>query len=405
MDTQLIKNLLKHDFWSQHKDKLLASLFSDDLSEFFEIINDFHTKHETDIPATALPAMWKDRYPVATRAELSVVEQLAQEIHNQEDLPEELAGELIDGLWKRETGRIIASLGLSISEGKMDSFQKLKEIIERVDSGFLPDDFPEPITDNIFELLELVNEKNKFPFNIRQLREKVFGIGGTDFVVVFARPETGKTAFLVSLMVGPGGFCEKGAKVLYLGNEEAVGKTKLRAIQAFGGFTKEEVNTNPQAAIDTYDIVRPNLIMQEISGWDLNRVEAYIKKLKPDIVIIDQLDKVDVPGKFEKSVEKLGEIYLRARQIALKHNVAMIAVSQASAEATGKTILTPDMMENSKTRKFAEADLIIGIGKAPDNPDGTQDPSRFLTIGKNKLTGWHGTIGCKIIPELSRYSD
>lgn len=405
MDTQLIKNLLNHDFWSQHKDKLLASLFSDDVAEIFEIINEYHQENETDIPASAIPALWKDKNPVSTRAEQAVIDQLAVTIANHEDLPAPLASKLIEGLWQREIGRKIGALGLNIAEGKHEAFIKLQDLMESVSNGFMPDDFPEPVTDDIYELLEELDDSKKFQFNIRQLREKVIGIGGSDFVVVFARPETGKTAFIVSLMAGPGGFCEKGAKVLYLGNEEMVKKTKLRAVQCFGGYTKKEVSASPKQAMDTYGIIKGKLIMQTIVDWDLPRIEAYIKKMQPDIVVIDQLDKVNISGKYDKSTDKLRELYLRTRSIAIKHNIAIIAVSQASVDAEGKTILTADMMENSKTGKFAEADLILGVGKYPDNPDGTQDPIRFITISKNKLSGWHGTLTCKINTDLSRYED
>jgi replicative DNA helicase len=405
MDKQLLKNLLKHDFWNQYKDKLLVSLFSDEVSEFYEIITDYHSKYDTDIPASALPAMWKDKNPVSTRAEESVINQLAFDIAHEDDLPSELAGELINGLWKREIGRKIGALGLNIAEGRTEAFEKLTKLLDGLSSGFEPDDFPDPITDNIYELMDEFDDSKKHQFNIRTLREKVIGIGGGDFVVVFARPETGKTAFITSIVAGPGGFCEKGAKVLYLGNEEKVKKTKFRAMMAFGGLTKEDILTNPDGAMATYDLIKPRLIMQEIVDWDLNRVEAYIKKIEPDIVVIDQLDKVDVSGKYEKSTDKLRELYLRTRGIAIKHDVAIIAVSQASALAENKTILHADMMENSRTGKFAEADLILGIGKMEDNPDGSQDPLRFITVSKNKLSGWHGTITCKIEPLYSRYSD
>jgi hypothetical protein len=59
------------------------------------------------------------------------------------------------------------------------------------------------------------------------------------------------------------------------------------------------------------------------------------------------------------------------------------------------------MMENSKTGKAAEADLIIGIGFR--NMLDTDENIRTLAISKNKITGWHGKIPCVMTPELSRY--
>jgi len=58
------------------------------------------------------------------------------------------------------------------------------------------------------------------------------------------------------------------------------------------------------------------------------------------------------------------------------------------------------MMENSKTGKAAEADVIIGVGKRSDLGEASE---RSLCISKNKITGWHGTIHCNIDDRLSRY--
>lgn len=405
MDKKILKSILSHDFWSRHEKQLAASLFTDEIQELFEIVRDTHTKYEIDIEPEALVPLWKDKNPVATRAEQSVIEALVSDIKSEEPLSEEVTSQIIQGLWRRDIGKKIGHLGINIAEGKDEAFDKLKSLLLSVEEGFLPDDFPEPITDDIYELLEFVSDANRAPFNIRVLREKLFGPAPGDFIIVFARPETGKTGFVISLVAGPGGFAEKGFKTLYLGNEEDPRKTKLRAMQAFGGLTKEDVIRNPKEALDTYDIVKKNIIMQEIAGWDMARVDAYIEHVKPDIVIIDQLDKVQVRGTYASTHEKLREIYIQGRAIASKHKVALFAVSQASADAEGKTVLSPDMMENSKTGKFAEADVIIGIGKFPDAPDGSADPIRFLTIGKNKISGWHGSIPCKIEAAISRYVD
>jgi len=61
------------------------------------------------------------------------------------------------------------------------------------------------------------------------------------------------------------------------------------------------------------------------------------------------------------------------------------------------------MMENSKTGKAAEADLIIGIGNRTSN-DPTNN-TRVLNISKNKITGWHGDPSCVIDKYISRFED
>ena len=59
-------------------------------------------------------------------------------------------------------------------------------------------------------------------------------------------------------------------------------------------------------------------------------------------------------------------------------------------------------MENSRTGKAAEADIIIGVGYR-DKVDMDKN-LRGLNITKNKITGWHGMINCNINPHTARYS-
>jgi hypothetical protein len=47
----------------------------------------------------------------------------------------------------------------------------------------------------------------------------------------------------------------------------------------------------------------------------------------------------------------------------------------------------------------------VGIGKQESGEiDDTEvDFTRYLTVSKNKLSGWHGTVICNLEPQISRY--
>jgi replicative DNA helicase len=137
----------------------------------------------------------------------------------------------------------------------------------------------------------------------------------------------------------------------------------------------------------------------------MERLNYIITKGGPfDVVIIDQLDKMQVRGTFARDDLRLSQVYIKARTLAKKHNIAVIAVSQAGAEADGRTSLRFTQMANSKIGKAAEADVIIGIGK--ENTE-TQDDNflRYLHVSKNKLGGSHGRATVRIEPKISRYVD
>jgi replicative DNA helicase len=314
-----------------------------------------------------------------------------------------IAKDVIEKLWMQETFREIAQLSLNASEGSTEIISKIYERIEQVKQGLVyEDDLGDPVTDDIHELLASASDASRWPFNIETLSRNVLGIGPSEFAVVFARPETGKSSFGVSLAAAPGGWCQQGARVLMMGNEETMKRTRLRAIQAWNGWSPKEVASRPDEAAARFSAIKDRFIMKDIQEWDFTKVDRYITRFKPDIVIIDQLDKVNIDGTYNSSHEKLREVYRRAREMAKRHECALVAVSQASADADGRTRLDFSMMENSKTGKAAEADLIIGIGKHGQTDDGEPDTMRFLNISKNKLSGYHGVVPCNLL-ENGRY--
>jgi hypothetical protein len=113
-------------------------------------------------------------------------------------------------------------------------------------------------------------------------------------------------------------------------------------------------------------------------------------------------DKIALAQQFNSGHERLRELYYRLRELAKTHNCALIGVSQLSAEAEGKTRLTPSMLEGSRVGKVSETDVLLGIGKAID-PDDPDNPERYINIMKNKISGNHDRVLCQLDTKTSRY--
>lgn len=405
MDKSIIKALLGHKFYTEVKHQLNENIFGDDFRPLYKTIVAAHEKFGHDLTATELQVLWKSQNPVATNAEIGDITDLINLVDQAEPISSDVADEAIEQLHRRDLGTRLANLAIELSEGSPTAFNRLRQLVDKSESNLTSFDFGDPVTDDLEQILEDVSDKNRFKFNIETLARRVYGIGRGEFGVIFAVPETGKTAFLVSVACGPGGFCEQGATVLYLGNEEKGTWTKLRAHQAYCGLTKHEIIDNPRAAVSQFGAIRNKFILYQSQEWDIDQYQALIDRIRPDVVIIDQADKINIAGNFNASHERLRELYRRLREISKKYNIALIGVSQASNEARGRTRLSPFDMEGSKIGKAAESDLIIGIGKHEqgDIDDSEPDPTRYLTVGKNKLTGWHGTIICQIDAPISRY--
>tara|TARA_R110000787_G_scaffold579_6_gene2093 strand:+ start:2372 stop:3589 length:1218 start_codon:yes stop_codon:yes gene_type:complete len=403
MDFTLLKTLLNFTFYTEHKSNLTPSLFEDELRETFEIITGAHAKYEHDLTPTELLALWMDKNPVATKASVEAFKGVVDDVESSDSLSDDLAGDIIHKMWQRHIGTQIANYGIEIADNNPTSMGKLEELLAKSKDGFLPTDFGETTTQDVEVLLTRLDDESAWKFNINTLAKHISGIGPSDFASVFALTNTGKTAFITSLCTGPGGFCSQGARVLVLGNEEWTGKTMLRAIQSCSGMTKQQVIRNPEEAKRRFAPIKDKFSMNEIHDWDYPKVEAYIEQTRPDIVILDAADKISIGGSFGSEVDRLKELYRRIRETAKRYECAMIAVGQANGTVEGRTVLTQHDMEGSKVAKQQHLDLILGIGKTAEQEEGEEYVDRYITVGKNKLSGWHGTIATRLQQQTCRY--
>ena len=402
MEKQLINLLLKKDFYSKNKSKIGKTVFTNGVGSFYDTIKKAHEKYpENDLDIDEVSALHTEVYnPALTRASKINFVNLIDEIKNEKLPNKDVAKDILDSMYKKSVAHRIALEATNIYNGGDASFLTIKNYVDEIENEV--EEIEGSVTDDIEELIKELDEDTQYSFgDIPDLRRLVKGVGKGNLMIVFARPETGKTAFWVSLVANRNGFASQGAKVHALVNEEPAIRTQMRLISCWTGMTKEEITKDISLATERWNQIKSNVKIIDTVNWDLDLIDAYCDVNKPDIVIVDQLDKIGVRGNFARTDEKLRAIYTGAREVAKRHDCCIIAISQASAEAQGRAELTFDMMENSRTGKAAEADLIIGIGQ--QNVVDSEAVLRTLCVSKNKITGWHGRIDCEINPILSRY--
>ena len=401
VDNILLKKLLKNEFYTSNKSRLKADLFENEARDLYCTLSDAHDKYDTDISPAELGILYDNAFPVATEAYKAGVKSVINQVASADDVSDSVATDVVTGLWQRSAGTTIANLGLEVSEGKLDAFSALSDLLDSYRNGFTPDIKYEFTTSNTEELLQTASDASRWKFNLKPLHEKVYGIGPAEFASVFATPNVGKTAMMVTLCFAPDGFADQGARVLYVVNEEKSEKTLLRAQMSRAGMSLAEIELDPARAYKKWQEIDDSVFMLDIHEYTLDQLKDVVAHVKPDIIVIDQGDKLNIKGQFGASHERLRELYRSLREFSKSANAALITMSQASNEARGKTRLSPFEMEGSKIGKSAELDLIIGIGALES--DGEPDMTRYLTVGKNKLNGWHGTVTCFLQAEISRY--
>ena len=401
IEKQMIRLLLNKKFYTQYKGILSPTVFAGDVSSLYETIQKAHKEYDEDIKIDDLYSLHAIRFnPTLTRAAKEKFSELVEDIKEVQEPNKEIAKDIIRILSDRDLAQRIAVESTEIFNGKDANFSEIISMIENHKVGIDEEKNP-AVTSSIDEVISLLDVTTKWKFNIPVLKENVGGIGGGNLMIAFARPETGKTAFWVSLCTAPGGFAEQGAKIHAFINEEPAIRTQMRAISCYTGMTREEVIQDKEMAQKKWSEIKDNISMFDTVDWSMDDIDSHCEKHKPDIIVIDQLDKVNVKGTYARTDEKLRQIYTSVREIAKRRNCAVIAISQASAEAHNRNSISFDQMENSKTGKAAEADLIIGIGRN-SNSD-TENKIRTLCVSKNKINGYHGEPNCTIRRSISRY--
>ncbi len=282
------------------------------------------------------------------------------------------------------------------------------EDIERKLAKFklmLKDNEESPFAEFDFDtFVEQTKCEGGFEWRLKCLNEDIGPLPPETLGHIMARPETGKTTFLASEITHMASQLKEGEIILWINNEQAIGKVWQRCIAATIRAPYEVAEAQPDEAKAFLTKKNFNSI-KFIDGAYISYeyIQSLAKELLPKIIVIDQGDKLHFAG--DKNFEghaRLKELYRKLRELAKETKAAIVTVGQASAEAEGRKWITMDMMDNSKVGKPGEMDWIIGIGKTDKDDEANL---RFLHIAKNKLKGKHGKHSVVFDGEKARYLD
>jgi replicative DNA helicase len=247
-------------------------------------------------------------------------------------------------------------------------------------------------------------------WRLKELNISLGPIRKGDFIIIAARPETGKTTFTASEASFMLEQLQPDEHVIWINNEEASNKVMMRVIQAAYQVTSSELLADPA----TYEAGFKSLggerflILDDDSGIkSVNKIATLFKEFKPGLIIFDQLDKVQGFHHEVREDLRIGKLYEWARDIA-KEYCPVIAISQVDGTGEGEKWIQMNQLRGSKTDKIGEADAIITIGKS--NEPG-MDLQRYIHVPKNKLFGGkdtleahrHGCFEVEIEPAKARY--
>lgn len=220
------------------------------------------------------------------------------------------------------------------------------------------------------------------------------GVPRQSQICIVARPDVGKSTVAINMAVGA---AEKGFRVLYVGNEDPAPKMVMRILSRFLRKPEHEFRNQPDTDQIALDRGYSNIFFKEMHPGNYAELRAWIVKLNPDVVVIDQIRNMNF--KADSMTINLEQGVIATRNLAKEFNLVMVVITQAGDSATNKVVLDMNDVEWSNTGVSAQADLMIGVGQ---NPNLKEQGIVILSFPKNKLCAPIKPMSANIDYELNR---
>ncbi|WP_373088763.1 AAA family ATPase [Zhongshania sp.] len=199
-------------------------------------------------------------------------------------------------------------------------------------------------------------------------------------IVLFARPDIGKTTFCLNLAYG---FLKQGLKVLYLGNEDPAHHIIKRMMCLLAGVPTKILDAQPEK-VDAILAKRnwDKFYFAELMPGTPGQIRELVEEIAPDVLIVDQARNLDM--KESNKVLQMEKGCKFVRDISKQHDMVGVSVVQAGDSAEGKLVLGMGDVDFSNTGVAATADLMLGFGA---NDEYERQGQRMISYPKNKING------------------
>lgn len=256
------------------------------------------------------------------------------------------------------------------------------------------------VDDDIVDLLQQDKNDEGLHFRLKCLNESLRPLRAGDKIIVAARPDVGKTTFLTHELTGMAPqidtlFPGEDRCILWF-NNEGLGKRIIPRLyqSALGASVSDLVRWSDEKTIHQRyadvvakgNIARAKSLIRVMDVHDFwnHEIEDIIRASNPALIVFDMIDNIKFGGSANNNGQRTDQLleamYQWGRVLGVKHDCAVMATSQVSADGENMQYPLLGMLKDSKTGKQGAADAIITIGYQADYPD-----ARFIGTTKNKL--------------------
>lgn len=239
--------------------------------------------------------------------------------------------------------------------------------------------------------------------NLTDLDKILCGIRTKELTAIGARPSVGKSAFALQIAVS---VAKQGKKVLYFPLEMSTTQTVERMLLRYidipqGRLKRGDVEwkdiSKESDRIARLEKSKNFLIFEAVSSIEI--IKALVRKHKPYLIVIDQLDQLKSNSKFKDKRERFSYMTSELKRLSMVEDTAVMLVCQVNRGAESGEPTLANLKESGSIEEDSDNVILLHRIPAEDmTTSGWDDNNRPMLVNVAKQRqGATGTFCCKFV--------
>ncbi len=245
--------------------------------------------------------------------------------------------------------------------------------------------------------------------------ERTAGLQNSDLVIIAGRPSMGKTAFAIN--IAEHAAIKQELSVVVFSMEMPGEQLAMRMMSSLGRVDQHKVRTGklddqdwPRLTSAVTLLKDKNLFIDDtpaLTPVELrSRCRRIAREHKLDLVIIDYLQLMQIPGTSENRATEISEISRSLKAMAKELKVPVVALSQLNRsleQRPNKRPVMSDLRESGAIEQ--DADVIVFIYRDEVYNDDTADKNIAEIILSKQRNGPIGTVKLTFLGQYTRFEN
>ncbi|MGH8119652.1 MAG: replicative DNA helicase [Gammaproteobacteria bacterium] len=269
--------------------------------------------------------------------------------------------------------------------------------------------------DRVDELFRLDNPITGVPTGFDDLDERTAGLQPSDLIIIAGRPSMGKTALAINIAEHA---AIKGKLSVAIFSMEMPGEQlAMRMMSSLGRIDQHKVRTGKLSDDDwprltsAVEILKDaQLFIDDTPALTPAELRSRCRRIKReaglDMVVVDYLQLMSVPGTTENRATEISEISRSLKAMAKELNVPVLALSQLNRsleQRPNKRPVMSDLRESGAIEQ--DADVIIFIYRDEVYNEDTPDKGKAEIIIAKQRNGPIGMVPLTFLGQYTRFEN